>query len=160
MLLLQRRHLGKDTNPGKLDVSCAGHLAAGESPEDGVRELQEELGVAVSPQRLLKIGVARHQFRGNGVIDNEFSHVFVLRCHDVCDLHKFNVATDEVSGLYRISVRDLRGLVEGEVQSTEVAGIRWTDTGWEDDIRIVREADLVHREPSYYRLLWRHFGVL
>ncbi|KRW92172.1 hypothetical protein SD51_05090 [Alicyclobacillus tengchongensis] len=160
MLLLQRRHPSKDTNPGKWDVSCAGHLAAGELPEDGVRELQEELGVAIAPSQLVKLGLARHHFRKNGVIDNEFSHVFVLRCGYVHDVHRFQVAADEVSGLYRIAVHSFKELVDGKSQSAVLDGAQWTDEGWMHHVCEVQMVDLVHREPDYYRLLWQYFHVL
>src|SRR5215211_1788818 len=44
-LLLQRRAATKDTWPGYLDVTAAGHLAAGEGTLDGLREVEEELGL-------------------------------------------------------------------------------------------------------------------
>ncbi|KAL7528369.1 hypothetical protein ACHAWF_002539 [Thalassiosira exigua] len=44
-VLLQRRSPYKDTHPNQLDVSCAGHVDAGENTLDTVvRELEEELG--------------------------------------------------------------------------------------------------------------------
>ena len=46
-VLLQKRSLWKDRQPGKWDSSAAGHLDAGESYEEAaVRELKEELGVS------------------------------------------------------------------------------------------------------------------
>jgi 8-oxo-dGTP pyrophosphatase MutT (NUDIX family) len=45
-MLFQQRGLGKDTYPGYWCMSCAGHVAAGESYEEAARrELQEEVGV-------------------------------------------------------------------------------------------------------------------
>ena len=47
--LLQRRSKYKDTHPNQLDVSCAGHVNAGDDIlETTMRELEEELGGASS----------------------------------------------------------------------------------------------------------------
>lgn len=44
-VLLQRRSSYKDTHPNLLDVSCAGHVNAGDSVEEtAMREMDEELG--------------------------------------------------------------------------------------------------------------------
>jgi isopentenyldiphosphate isomerase len=53
-LLLQKRGLDKDIQPGKWDTSVGGHLDAGETYGEAVlRELAEELGVAgAAPERL------------------------------------------------------------------------------------------------------------
>ena len=52
-VLLQRRSPNKDSNPNMLDISCAGHLSAGdESLEGAIRELKEELGLDVRPNEL------------------------------------------------------------------------------------------------------------
>ena len=50
-VLLQRRLGAAASFPGLLDITAAGHLAAGESPLDGVREIREELGIDVDPER-------------------------------------------------------------------------------------------------------------
>jgi len=45
-LLLQKRSMTKDMEPGKWGISSAGHVARGQTDEEAVhRELQEELGV-------------------------------------------------------------------------------------------------------------------
>lgn len=47
-LLLQKRSLTKDTDPGKWGVSCGGHVNKGQSDDEAIaRELVEELGVAI-----------------------------------------------------------------------------------------------------------------
>ena len=45
-ILLQKRAMTKDIQPGKWDTALGGHLAHGESYEDGARrEMSEELGL-------------------------------------------------------------------------------------------------------------------
>ncbi|WP_372454640.1 NUDIX hydrolase, partial [Priestia aryabhattai] len=58
-MLFQKRHPQKDTCPDLLDITSAGHLLASEQPCDGVRELEEELGLSVSFEELDKLGVIR-----------------------------------------------------------------------------------------------------
>ena len=49
-VLLQKRSASKDIQPGKWDTAVGGHLALGESYEEGARrELAEELGVTDAP---------------------------------------------------------------------------------------------------------------
>ena len=56
-LLLQKRSLKKDSQPGKWDSSVGGHMAPGETPlETAHRETVEELGIA--PEKL----VFAHQY--------------------------------------------------------------------------------------------------
>lgn len=51
-ILLQKRSLNKDIQPGKWDTAVGGHLSVGESYEDAAkREFREELG-ADCPQEL------------------------------------------------------------------------------------------------------------
>jgi isopentenyldiphosphate isomerase len=78
-LLMQRRSATKDTWPGYLDVTAAGHLAAGEEPLDGLREVEEELGLRVDPGRLTPLGTRRAEQRIPGGLDREFHDVFLLR---------------------------------------------------------------------------------
>lgn len=55
-LCLQRRSHAKDTCPGLLSTSCAGHVDAGEAYlAAAVRELGEELGLTVRPDELVEI---------------------------------------------------------------------------------------------------------
>jgi len=57
--ILQRRAATKTVFPGLLDLTATGHLAAGEHPVDGLRELREELGVDLAPDALVAVGVRR-----------------------------------------------------------------------------------------------------
>ncbi|MGF1483939.1 MAG: NUDIX domain-containing protein [Opitutales bacterium] len=75
-LLLQRRSLSKDTNPGKWTTACCGHVDAGEDYLQAAhRELTEELGIAELPPEALR-EVWRHRpCRATGM---EFIRVYRL----------------------------------------------------------------------------------
>ena len=81
-ILVQRRALTKENNPGLWDVSAAGHIAAGESAVDAaVRETREELGIDLDPSELHFVKKLREQsvLNGGTYFDNEFHEIFVVR---------------------------------------------------------------------------------
>lgn len=54
-VILQKRSLAKDTAPGLLSTSCAGHVDAGETYDSAARrELEEELGIPPRETKNLK----------------------------------------------------------------------------------------------------------
>lgn len=79
-VLLQRRAPGKSSWPGFLDASAAGHLLAGESIRDGLREADEELGTAYVFDDLAHLGVHRvADTERSGTVNRELQHVFAVR---------------------------------------------------------------------------------
>lgn len=83
-VLLQKRARGKDSFPGCLDTSSAGHIPAGCEPRaSALRELSEELGIQAEPEDLTPIGIFRIQyekeFYGKLFRDNEVSFVYLYR---------------------------------------------------------------------------------
>ena len=55
-ILLQKRSDSKESYPGLLDVSAAGHVSAGETPiQTALRELKEELGINAAAEDLKEI---------------------------------------------------------------------------------------------------------
>jgi isopentenyldiphosphate isomerase len=79
-VLLQRRAAVKENWPDLWDISVAGHISAGESAVDaGVRETQEEIGLALAPEDLTHLGTLRWQavLNDDTYIENEFHEVFV-----------------------------------------------------------------------------------
>jgi isopentenyl-diphosphate delta-isomerase type 1 len=56
-LLLQKRKLTKDIQPGKWDTSVGGHIQSGEALEDAIkREVLEEIGISIDLERLRPLG--------------------------------------------------------------------------------------------------------
>ncbi|WP_248925667.1 NUDIX hydrolase [Paenibacillus hamazuiensis] len=149
-LLFQLRHHEKDTFPGLLDISSAGHLLAGEEAADGARELEEELGLAVPFEQLHDCGiVAEENFLQNGLIDREFFHVFMYRFDG--PLHIYRVQQDEVAGLFRVNLQSFRELLHGRTDRVMANGAVLTPEGTLlGESRSVTMADFVPHSTHYY----------
>jgi len=160
MLLLQLRHPGKDTFPNLLDISCAGHLQAGESVEDGVRELEEELGLAVAFEQLWPCGViAEEDVIGETLIDREFCHVFALACEQ--PLLAYTVQPDEVSGLFAVALDSFRRLLAGETARVEVQGFVVDEQDRKiNQTRWISPDELVPHPAAYYDLLFAGINAM
>ena len=81
-LLIQKRASSKESHPDLWDISCAGHIEAGTTPEEAAqRECREELGIDVDAGDFTCIFTVRQQYRlnKNTFLDNEFCNVFLLR---------------------------------------------------------------------------------
>ncbi len=132
-LLAQRRAPEKDTWPGRLDVTAAGHLAAGEEPLDGLREVEEELGLRVDPSRLVPLGTRRVELEIPGGTDREFHDVFLLV--DGTPPEDFRLQPEEVQTVLRIDLDDaetLRSAGSAPAREYPAAGFFDTRVGPED----------------------------
>ena len=107
-LLLQRRSLYKDTHPGLLDVSCAGHVTEDDGVvETALREAEEELGLRLTADELKAAwlgtlpSVASGETATHGrFVCREFQELFLVRCADAdALLDKLALDADEVAGV-------------------------------------------------------------
>lgn len=112
-VLLQRRAAGKQSWAGYLDATAAGHLVAGEQTLDGLREAEEELGVAFDPDDLVALGVhVVDEPRAAGGRNRERQHLFLVR--DDRPLTAYTeLDASEVAGLVLVSHEDFAALVGG-----------------------------------------------
>ena len=83
MVLLQKRSRDKDSFPGCLDISSAGHVDAGETfLSAAVRELKEELGLSATEGQLHFLFRNRtkgtYQFHGKIFRNEEIHHVYLV----------------------------------------------------------------------------------
>src|SRR5690348_15694820 len=79
-ILFQLRSPSMQNFPNMLDVSAAGHLEAGETVEQGVREVTEELGITFSPPDLAFLGYrVEVADQANGQRNREYQAVYLLR---------------------------------------------------------------------------------
>jgi isopentenyldiphosphate isomerase len=153
-ILLQLRHPDKDTFPNLLDISCAGHLLAGESAEDGVRELEEELGIHVAFNSLIPCGIyAEEEALPDGRMDREFCYVFLYRCDQ--PILEYHVQQEEVSGLYFVGLEEFQALIQGSVQTIPAVGANLTVDGkLEERSWDIASTNLVLHDANYYKLLF------
>lgn len=121
-LTFQRRSMAKDTWPGKLDATVGGHFRAGESLEETLREVDEEIGITVSLSDLRFIGkrIAVSE-TGAGTKDREIQDVFLLR--DERPLTEFRPSPAELDALIRIQLDELLELLAGSRESISVRSV-------------------------------------
>jgi isopentenyldiphosphate isomerase len=144
-LLVQRRAAVKDTWPGYLDVTAAGHLQSGEEPVvGGLRELEEELGLRVEPGRLAPLGTRRIEQEIPQGFDREFHDVFLLL--DGTPPRDLRLQEAEVEAVLRVGLGDVEALGAGQdsVPAREYSG------GGISDAR-VSLADFVPNGDDYLR---------
>lgn len=134
MLLLQKRSLQKDVYPGYWDISCAGHIDAGEENlSAAIRELSEELGLYVNKNDLTYLFTVRQQYHSSSplIIDNEFPDVFLLRYHD-----RITIGNDELTDLCYVKPQNLTdGSIEKLADHTEEYTLlqKWLKNNSESD---------------------------
>ena len=142
-LLVQRRSATKDTWPGRLDITAAGHLTAGERTLDGLREIEEELGLRVEPERLIPLGSRRAEQEIPGGCDREFHDVFLLV--DSTPPERMRLQVEEVDAIIEINLDLVEALGNGEsVPATEYTSGRTLATR-------VYPSDFVPNSDDYLR---------
>jgi len=148
-LLLQLRSPTKANYPDMFDISAAGHLEAGESPVEGLREVQEELGLTLRPEQLHFLGI-KHDVMDEpgGVRNREFSHVYIAKA-DI-SLEDLRVDPKEVAAVGVVQIADFIRLFASEVEDC-VVRVRSSFTGTiEDSQRRLHRSDLIPRVDNYY----------
>lgn len=121
-VLFQRRAHSKDLAPGKVDIGVAGHLSAGETWREALREAQEEVGLWVAPECVVPLLTLRSERSyADGRRDFEFQQVFVLRVH-AAQQALLQPNASELMALYWLPISAALALVlHGEAQV--VAGV-------------------------------------
>ena len=119
-VILQKRGMSQDTFPGKLDISAAGHLEAGETVRDGVREIEEELGLQVNFDDLVPLGRRIGITKFGDLVDRQICHVFLYESH--LELADYNYSRTELGGLLKLRLDAGIRLLSGELAFVQVGG--------------------------------------
>ncbi len=141
-VVMQKRGPDKDTFPNLLDITAAGHYQAGEDIRDGIREVQEELGISVSFDDLVPLGQHIGVTNYIHLIDRQFCDVFLL-VHPQ-DIRDYHYQKEELDGLVVFTIADGLKLFNGEVGS-----LRAKATGFGVEELNISEDDFVPRTDDY-----------
>ena len=112
-VLLQKRSQDKDSFPGWLDTSSAGHLDPGESFDQGAqRELSEELGLTGVAPRFLFI---QHQdyekvFHGEVFHDREIDYVYMIELDQPEEA--FQIEACELQSVHWLDARNIVSIID------------------------------------------------
>ena len=111
-ILLQRRCATKDSNPNMLDVSCAGHLSAGDDSLSGaVRELKEELNIDARPSELKFMKTIKRSSKYTDTfVNNEFDDLYILKTDRKIEDMEFQ--KEEIFEIFYVSYKDFKRMVE------------------------------------------------
>ena len=110
-LLLQKRSPNKDSNPNMWDISCAGHLSAGDENITGaIRELEEELDIKIEKTQLEYITTIKKSSNYTKTfINNEFNDIYIVNLN--IDISKIKLQEEELTEVKFIHYIDLEKLV-------------------------------------------------
>ncbi|MBO6047511.1 MAG: NUDIX domain-containing protein [Erysipelotrichaceae bacterium] len=117
-LLLQKRAEDKDSYPGCYDISSAGHIMAGDSDDiTALREVQEELGLMITPDDLVRLGTIRTSssniFHHKPFNNNQLSTVYL--CTKAFNDEDLNLQKEELES---VKWMDLHQLMEAVKKQT------------------------------------------
>ncbi len=103
-ILIQKRAKNKISFPNLWDVSVAGHISAGENEiSSALREIEEEIGLKVSENNLIKIGTFKELFQHQeNYIDNEIHHIYLSKLNT--DIQRLKIQEEELSEIKLISI--------------------------------------------------------
>ncbi|TKD70010.1 NUDIX hydrolase [Pseudalkalibacillus hwajinpoensis] len=151
-LYFQLRSDMKRDYPGLLDITAAGHLSVDETVEDGVREIEEELGIKVLYNELIPLTVTLASIKRENMIDNEIANVFLYKNDQAVD--DFNLQKEEVAGLVRAHFNAVYDLWFGVGELINIKGFKINNNG--EKVLVdekVEKAHFVPHEDSYYKMI-------
>ncbi len=147
-VVLQRRSTAKAAFPGKLDLSATGHLAAGEAPTDGIRELHEELGIDLAVADLVPVGTRLLADDQGEAANRELVHLYF--CADDRPIDRYAPDEREVSGLVEIGIDDLLAVIDDADAARPAT--RWSPERGTEPFTMVRSA-LVADAGQYWTVV-------
>ncbi|MBS2970870.1 NUDIX hydrolase [Metabacillus sp. KIGAM252] len=157
-LYFQLRSSCKKDYPSLLDITAAGHLLADETAEDGVREVEEELGLSIRFQELASLGTIPWTGSSGDIIDRELARVYLY--HQESPISGFFLQKEEVAGMVKADLREFEELVLGERDLLHVTGFKEQEDG--EKVLLEDSVDLSAFVPhtiSYYLELFKQIRL-
>ncbi len=152
-IYLQLRSKTKKDFPNLFDITAAGHLLEDETVNQGVREIEEELGISVDFNDLISLGVIKDRLITDDIQDYELTNVFLLMWNG--DIKDFKVQEDEVSGIVKADLNEFIDLWSGVSEKISVKGLDHLNKPILNEVGL---EDFVPHETSYMRNVLKRIG--
>lgn len=121
VIAFQKRKQTKRLFPGKYDVAAAGHYLTGEYGTDGIRELEEELGISKSLYSIRYYETRSCSYHGDMINNKEICNVFF--CHLNTSFSDITFLQEEIDDVIIGNADDYLSLFRGESSSIRVFSI-------------------------------------
>ncbi|MCK4319408.1 NUDIX domain-containing protein [Candidatus Micrarchaeota archaeon] len=118
-LLLQKRKHDKDICPNKLDTVVGGHYAVGEGIKDGVREVEEEIGLVVPFNKFTILGRRKNYDPQpeKDIFNNEFQDITLYKCNQ--RLEDYKLQESELAGILKVNLESFIKLMMRKINIVE-----------------------------------------
>lgn len=138
-IFLQLRGPKNRVGPNTFDASASGHLSSGEKPEDGFRELYEELGKNINIFDKVFLGIHRNIAILGLYLNREFCHIYMAKTTN--NLSDFELQDGEVNGIFALDITDGIKLFSNQKKSVQIVGKIWNGKQYEDVVREISQED-------------------
>ncbi len=139
IIFLQLRGPKNRIGSNTFDASASGHLSSGEKPEDGFRELQEELGNNINITEKIFLGINRNVVIQGSYINREFCHVYIAKTTN--EITDFELQVGEVAGIFILDITDGIQLFSNKKSSVCVVGKVWDGERYKNAKRNITQKD-------------------
>ncbi|WP_342507611.1 NUDIX domain-containing protein [Sporosarcina sp. FSL K6-2383] len=139
---IQKRSATKKDFPSLFDITAAGHILATETVMDGIREVEEELGLVVDLTKIHSKGIVQDIIRLPGFIDREFANVFIYQ--STYKPSQFLLQQEEVASVHAVEKSVLVALFFTELETVLCTNIF---DGMTSEIGL---SDFVPHERAYF----------
>lgn len=120
-LMFQRRSAAKDSWPDRFDTTVGGHYRAGETLQEALREVEEEIGLPAADLALRPLGTRISVTESPPLCDHELQDVYLLV--DDRPLAAYRPHPVELAALVRFPLCELLPFFSGEIPYITGAGV-------------------------------------
>jgi isopentenyldiphosphate isomerase len=139
---IQKRSVVKKDFPGLYDITAAGHILSTETAADGIREVEEELGIDVDLSKLNSKGTVQDSIDLSNFIDREFANVFLYESTFAAS--DFSLQQEEVESVHVVERKALIDLFVNEVMAVKCVNI------FDGTLKEIGLIDFVPHERNYF----------
>lgn len=113
-LLMQQRSLNEISDPGKWDISAAGHVNSGETGIEAVkRELSEEIGLNLEENQIELFMSYKKEVNNKTVNKKHLEDIYIAQI-DAESINEFTIQNEEVEQVKWFSINELKELIQND----------------------------------------------